>query len=659
MSIKGIWKSNVYKYSEDTFFEHRFASYTESELKLWTEALYNNEIIFKGSDKKYYIPDFKQIDFRGPEVDHPEWVQQQNRFRWLLYATAEYSRTGSEHMADLVYDAVNAWMEYWPYYGDRTDIYPFRQHEFWDPMISTPIRLGFGKGCGWVGCLPEFFDHPLFTEEFVNKVYKSILWQLKPMIYNNMEKGGEHNWRPNELDCLLFVSSVLPDAGNHLAYAVENLNDTFDAQFENDGSHIEHTPDYHGWLTEAFVNIYLLGKNRPELGLKIDTEKLIKAINYAIDSRTPDRRSFGIHDSWPWHLNNEPADYKFENMLAKILEYNKGFDINGPGTGPDSQYPDAGQYFFGNNGSPDSTRFYFDATRWGSWHCHLSCNSVNLYHKGRMLLIDTGSLDYGKNEIRNYGKFSTSHNTVIINGLSQCLYANPEVLEKCLNEKVALIVSSYQGGYQDPEGYGRPVPAEHERIFIWVRDRFAIVFDNINQYNNKRKNHISCHWQLPEGQVCHKENEKCVNTLFEDSNLFLKCIYSQPDTRTVIHEGETNPLLGYISRTGGKMSGGKPAPMFSSEVCTDAEFTRFCHLIVPYDGTRVPCIETSYERTRYAMKFNITIDDDKYEVASHYFVREYFKTNSAIREIGNIKTFSKVMVRGVDEENKIFEWKYK
>ncbi len=660
MISKDIWKKNVESYSRDAVFTHRFAYYSASSYTKWIEALYKNEIIFIGGGKSFQIDDFSSMDFGERECNHPEWIQQINRFHWMTYAAVEFIKTGSDHMARLVHDTIQAWMDYWPNYGDRTDIYPFRQHEFWDPMINTPIRLGFGKGCGWVGCLPAFFDHPLFTDEFIEKVHDSIIWQLKPMVFNNREKGGEHNWRANELDCLLFMSCVFPDARNYIEYAVENLNDTFRAQFERDGSHIEHTPDYHMWMIELFSGIYLLGEKRPELGIDFDGHRIVKALDYAIDSRSPDRRSFGINDSWPWHPDNDPDGPRHEKMRMRICE-TIGLDPEDKGTAAklDSAYPDAGQYFFRNHRKEGGTAFFFDAGRWGSWHCHLSRNSLNLFHGSRMLLIDPGSLDYGNNEIRDYGKYSTSHNTVTINGLSQCIYANPEVLEKCLNETVALIVSSYQGGYQDPVGDGRPVPAEHERIFIWVRDKFALVFDNVNIYNNRNENHIACHWQLPDGEIFHDATDKSVHTCFDDHNVHVSCIYCEPDAKNCIHEGETDPLLGYVSRTGGKLSGGKPAPMLSTEVLTEAEFTRFCHLIVPYNGTRVPSINTSFEKTRYAMKFSISIDGDDYVVASHYFSREYFKTNSAIRNINDTKTFSRVYVSGSRNGNRFMEWTYK
>lgn len=147
--------------------------------------------------------------------------------------------------------------------------------------------------------------------------------------------------------------------------------------------------------------------------------------------------------------------------------------------------------------------------------------------------------------------------------------------------------------------------------------------------------------------------------MFDDSNVFIKCIYSEPGAETVIHEGESEPLLGYVTRTGGKMSGGKPAPMFSTEVKTDAEFTRFCHLIVPYRGTGLPHVKFDVEKTRYAMKFNVQIDENKYEIASHYFSREYFKTNSAIRKVGSLETLSRVIVKGFENGKETINWSYR
>jgi len=672
MDIKKVLKSNLQLFKRDTIFLNKFAKRDDDLLTAFTECLYNNEIKMRGNNKKVKYTDFTQIDFMGPEIKHPEWVQQLNRFYWLKYCAIEYEKNQSDHMAQLVFDAINAWIEYWPYYGDRSDIFEWMCCDLFHPMISTPLRLGAGPGHGWIGCLSYFFDHPLFTDDFVKKVIKSALWQIEPMIENNKNHSGEHNWRPNELSCLLFMSQVLPGAEKYTEYVIEQLNDAFFAQFENDGSHIEHTTDYHDWMADIFALTHILGVNRPELGINISSDKILKSLDYGLVGKAPDGRQLGIHDSYAWHMNNPVEtirNLKIRNTIADMCgrqsfkeEYK---DVQ------NFRFDDAQQYFFRNKGTGPVQMLYFDASKWGSWHTHQSKNSLNLFFGNKMLLIDPASLDYGNSPERWYGKLTPAHNTISINNLSQSPSSDPVIREYYADDKVVFMVSDYTGGYQDWCGPGsnRPeqgfygdmsqITAAHERLFIWIKDKFILVFDSINMHENVSNAKVSSHWQFLEGEADHDEQSHSAHTCFDEFNVLVKKVYSNIDTTSRLYCGETNPMLGYNSKTGGKLSGTTPAPMLSIEAETDKDFVRIGQIIIPYLGTDLPNVSVSYEKSRYAMLFKVNIDGEIYNIASHYFVREIFKTNSAIRGIGGFSSTARTFVKGYKNEKEILNWEYK
>lgn len=672
MNLKKTLSNNVKKFKNDVVFLNRFARHDDEYLETYTTNLHNNEIPMRGNNKKVHYDDFSKIDYMGPEIKHPEWVQQLNRFYWMKYCAIEYEKNKSDHMARLVYDAINAWMVYWPYYGDRSDIFEWMCCDLFHPMISTPLRLGAGPGHGWIGCLLYFFDHPLFTDEFVEKVVNSALWQIGPMVENNKYHSNEHNWRPNELATLLFLSQVLPGAEGYTQYAVEQLNDAFFAQFEEDGVHIEHTTDYHDWMTDIFALTYILSTNRPGLGLNISVEKVLKALDYGIISKAPDGRQFGIHDSYAWHQDNpiessrtiEIRDYIARKAGRKsfVQEY---ADVQ------NFRFDTVQQYFFTNGGTGPIQKLYFDASKWGSWHMHQSKNSLNFYFGNKMLLIDPGSLDYGNSPERWYGKLTPAHNTVSINNLSQCLVSDSVIREYHADEKIVFMVSEYTGGYQDwsmidgkrpKQGhYGErsQITGAHERIFLWLKGKFIFVFDSINLNENIDMNNIASHWQFLKGDTVHNEPEQSVHTCFDDYNVLVKKVYSNIATISRLYCGGTGPMLGYNSRTGGKLSGVTPAPMLSIEAETDKDMVRIAQIIVPYEGTGLPSVSVTTEKVRYAMLFKVKIDDEEYDISSHYFVREYFKSNSAIREIGGYSSMARAFVKGYTEKRQIVDWEYK
>lgn len=694
MNLKEKLTENLYSFKNDMVFLNRFARHDDALLMDFTKSLYNNEILMRGSTDRVKYENFKNIDFLGPEIKHSEWVQQLNRFYWLKYCAIEYEKNKSDHMAGLVFDAISSWMNFWPSYGDRSDIYEWMCCDLFQPMMSTPLRLGAGAGHGWIGCIPYFFDHPLFTDEFVSKVVESSLWQIRPMVHNNKYWGNENNWRPNELSCLLFLSQVLPGAEGYADYAVEQINDSFIAQFENDGSHIEHTTDYHDWMADIFSLSYLLGQNRPHLGINIETNRILKVMDYGLLSKAPDGRQFGIHDSYAWHINNpveSTRNLEIRNYIAAKAGrklFNEEYDgiLN-------FKFEDAGQYFFITKGTglgvgacPDyeakplkshlkqktnPQMVFFDASRWGSWHTHQSRNSVNFFYGNKMLLIDPGSLDYGNSPERWYGKLTPAHNTISINNLSQCPFSDPLIREYYSDDKLDFIISDYSGGYQDWCGSGtnRPeqgfygdrssITAAHERIFIWIKEKFMFVFDSVNLMENTFINEISSHWQFLEGDISHNPDLQSAHTCYDDFNVLIQKAYSNIETKSSIHYGGTGPMLGYNSKTGGKMSGITPAPMLALETKTSEDFVRFAQVIIPYSGEILPNVRISYEKTRYAILFNIVIGEEKFEIASHYFVREFFKTNSAIREIGDKKSMARLIINGYKDKEPILNWEYK
>jgi hypothetical protein len=288
-----------------------------------------------------------------------------------------------------------------------------------------------------------------------------------------------------------------------------------------------------------------------------------------------------------------------------------------------------------------------------------------------MLLIDPGSLDYGNSPERWYGKLTPAHNTVSINNLSQCLVSDPLIREYYADDSVVFMISDYTGGYQDWSGqkakrpqqghYGdrSQITGAHERMFFWIKNKYIFVFDSINLNENTDDNVISSHWQFLKGDADHNESEQSAHTNFDDYNVLIKKVYSSTETVSRIYEGRTGPMLGYNSRTGGKLSGVTPAPMFSIEARTNDEMVRIAQIIVPYSGTGVPKVDVSFEKTRYAMLFKIMLNEETYEIASHYFVREYFKTNSHIREIGGEYSFARAYIRGYRDGTEFLKWEYK
>jgi hypothetical protein len=393
---------------------------------------------------------------------------------------------------------------------------------------------------------------------------------------------------------MIYCGLVVPGLDRHLAFAVRMLNECFHRQMNADGVHQEHCPSYHGWMCSVMTDYWRLARARPELGLRIDTERLIRAWDYRVCSTLPDGGCSALNDS----------SYGAPGALKSLLDQRALVLTESGLTGPEwdleltpSRYfPDAGQVFLRTGWSKEASMAVFDASRWYGWHSHLGRNSVNLFAGGRYLLPDPGIFSYhAADPFAAYGRSTAAHNTVNFALLNQS-EANPDLKHVHLFREMALIQSHYRGGYFPGPFYGhwpvghRPgIYGGHDRVLLWLGALGCLVWDYCQVDQPGQEYNI--HWNLLEDAELDKQNLRAWSKA-AGTNLLVQVLESGDATDCCIAKGANPPILGWQNPH--PVPGNYvPSPLVMFQAKAGGCETRTLTLLRPFEGSVPPDIQST------------------------------------------------------------------
>lgn len=460
--------------------------------------------------------------------------------------------------------------------GDEAYAHAFRAliEDFW-ASLEPPKWAGGGMRLSsrignWAQFMPYFFDSEHFDNAFVKRVLDSISIQIDSILATQ-RIGHRGNIRLLETNGIFWCGLGLPmleQSQACLARARWLYADTARHDVGPDGSHVEHDPNYHEIYQSTFYNLMVWRDAFPEAELPDVTEVALRIFDYAAATRRPNGHCCGIQESSSaWVGGGDITPFLKKRAQVRRLA---GLPDEPPPLTLHCQ--DAGQVFMRDGWARNDSYLVFDASRWGGAHSHLARNGVQIFAHGRALLADTGTLTYAMDnkaiegdefdhQIGPYGKSTRAHNTLNLNGWNQAP-TNPDNLRVFDSDTVCAVVSQYSGGYWPGsygwwfrDGFGAGVHAEHERILIWVKSRFAVVIDRMMRWDETKLGgpeqqtpSLEMNWQLtPGGRVdLHPANAGFTAVYPEGGLLGLFPKLAQ-GMRISVHEGETDPFRGWIT----------------------------------------------------------------------------------------------------------------
>lgn len=479
------------------------------------------------------------IDWLGGQKRHQEWVAQLNRFTMLEPLGAAYRLSGDEAYAARAATVMADWCDFW----DR------HERRFIDPQNNNVLNVSI-RIRAWLTALAIFLESPSFTPALVERLV-GVLAQQSEML-TERTRPGDSNWQIAQAHALLEAGLALdfmPGAERWRTAGVTVLNACFARQFRADGSHVENTTGYHGWMVDVLIYAWQLNRLRPDLGLQADPEMIRKGLCFrqlGAPFAFNDSKYAGSFPRWP------------QLRLAPVARRGGIADWQPPQFGV---FPDAGLVFGGHA----TEKFFFDAGQFGGWHTHLSRLTVEYGAYGHNLLVDPAITSYERSDYHfAFGRTTRSHATVHFNGAHQ-LRAGAELLDAVLSERFAVAVGSFaQGAIQGDFTRLEPanVKAEMQRTVLWLADEFMLLFDRTRFETAPTADRLTGYvfpsapaekweWAVP-GSAWRTVNRRTPNLLIQ---MVLK---PAPEVAASCAEGQREPVLrGWIGTTRADMI---PAP---------------------------------------------------------------------------------------------------
>lgn len=552
-------------------------SYWESSRSVADEAV-AGRLFFRFFGAQITTVGRAHIDWSGAHHAHQEWPAQLNRFFQLPALAAAFRETNDPRYAEAARDYVADWLRAHPTRLDWT-IAPY------DNTLNLTIRLQL-----WWSALPVCFEAAVFDDAGVDALVESSAAQLA---YLQTHLSTVGNWRIAQAEGFMVCGLVLahrPEAEAWRRLAVDMLNDAFHRQVLPDGAHSERNPGYHEWMTAVFTRYWRLGRQRPELGLAMEAETIAHMHDYALATKRPNGAYNSFHDCTGAYTGPRPEKW---DAARRAFRLEAGLpDVPPP---PCQYFPDAGQACLRSDWNEDAVYVTFDATQWGGGHCHLSRNAVQLHAFGRSLLVDPGVLNYdARDPLMAYGRSTRAHSTLNLNGWNQSP-ANPSRLRYASLPGYDCVGSRYSNGYWPgryhwyfDQGFGHGVWSEHQRLVLWVHERCVVVLDRLCRGEEAGPAHpprsvsLESNWQLAPGQVTVEPERWRAYTRYDDANLLLLFPLRMDGMRLSVHEGEKDPLRGWLA-------GPTPAPQVNlTWPVMEYRYADLVTVLIPYRGRTPP-----------------------------------------------------------------------
>lgn len=419
-------------------------------------------------------------------VNH-EWLWQLNRMNFWRDMVWAYGKTGDEKYPA----AFNEQLQSWIATADSPD-------DNWNAPGSLwrTIEAGLRMMYAWPLTFEVFRKSPAFTDENICLMLSSMHRHCLHLQAHHKERN---NWLLMEMSGLYTFAVLFPEFKCSVSmrrYAVEKFSQAVMLQILPDGMHDELSPDYHGVLlmcAMSFCNIAAAEKIKVELPEDF-LKKLELSFESILDMATPALTSPRTNDCFTCHVS------KRMKQALKLFPGRKDFlwgaserkEGDEPRSLPTSSrfLPWAGFAVMRSDWSADAGWCCFDVGPLGMGHIHQDKLNIQIYKGSQELIYDDGGGQYEHSIYRAYGVNSSSHNTILVDGMVQRRTAPRKVDSPIECNWVSNAEFDYAKGIYDDE-YGPLVlceedlktaplrPVKHTREVRFYKPDFFCIKDTL------------------------------------------------------------------------------------------------------------------------------------------------------------------------------------
>jgi|GEM_PF-5888635 len=539
-----------------------------------------------------------------------------------------YQHTGDREYAEALRNYIVDYVS--RFWVDSTEL---PERENW---LCTACRCGAWDSDRFAGLYaaltcPEVVECFSFDDLLI--VFRAIDNMMTGLI-PNLALGS--NWRVFELSNIFTQGICYPFLKNSSGWrelAANGLNEEFDIQFRDDGSHEELAVHYAAGVWCTFAAYYMFAVQAPDAGLCFDRDKMERCLEYFLSTCKPFGLAAALGDDYASrstqmldgissaHPKDEPPKWndavrKGAELLASVEKFPAAdFILQRTAKLPwtSRHHRDSGYMFMRDGWESDSLYANFNMGYYANCHCHFGLLGIELAGYGREFVVDPGCSALDTREVnQNFGR-TRAHSTMCVDGLDQQVTV-PVQASRCFTaEHYDFAVGVYKGGYRSGNAYGPGTTSAepfdscfsgtHFRHVLFVKDGYWIVFDALNT----RPGHIAeTRFQflpnvmrtLPGGGYA---------TGWKESNLALLPLHWD-DWAHDIFEGETDPIEGWMPAPGGDLIS---APVYKATRPTNEGTLWHGTLMFPYRSADMPRVEVTPLPVDGA-GFTYRIDTDSY-----------------------------------------------
>jgi hypothetical protein len=342
----------------------------------------------------------------GQDIESRVWM---NAHPWMWTLLNAYSETGDHRYVDHLCRLFESWYDTSPPSFTRTDAQ-------W-----RTLEVGGRLGQKWPPVLLGLSGDPTFRRECLFDMARSELDHAK---YLCMYAAGGGNWLQVESSGLACAALLFPEFKLFPVFyevAMDRLAWANAQAFLPDGFQSECSPGYHRFpligMASALRLAHFLGTPVPA-GMMAQYEAGVEAMEYIA---YPDGTLPMLSDASPRResiatvLTTGAEVFGRDDFRWFATDGRKGK----PPAQPSHDFTHAGYCVMRDKWGPEGEVLIFDAGYFGAGHQHEDKLSFVYYAGGRELIGDPGIYSYKRNEFEPYWRGSWSHNTVVVDDLSQ------------------------------------------------------------------------------------------------------------------------------------------------------------------------------------------------------------------------------------------------
>jgi Heparinase II/III-like protein/Heparinase II/III N-terminus len=368
------------------------------------------------------------------------------------------------------------------------------------PLGAESADIAARRMQNWTYAWALFASSSAFSglDEGLDEVIVESLGDHAHYVRGRLTREVFRNHRILELYSLFVVALAFPridPSSELLDLASSELHRSLAEGFRTDGVHRENSTHYHLVALRSMVaareNARLF-----DIALADDFDELLeRACDFAMHCHRPDGIVSALSDA---DGGSYPEVLRLAGSLLDRPDYVYAASEGVEGTPPASRaasFPDAGYYFqrsgWGDGEDPytDERFLVFDCGPIGDGgHGHYDALNVEIYARGRALVVDPGRFTYseGGENLRRWFKGTAAHNTVCVDGLDQTPYrkgrpgtrvATATFLGRSSGTRLDVLTGRVHSPNYD---------AVHTRRVLFVNDEYWIVEDELTASSEHR-----------------------------------------------------------------------------------------------------------------------------------------------------------------------------